>query len=94
MVEKKPIWQVPKEEEHSRESAETATRNEDLRERIVLFGRRHMEDPEVEAMESNALTAVERVTTKTRAGNCIQTRHHNGSRTRRRRPKLLEQEWR
>ena len=93
-MEKKPIWQVPKEEGHSRESAETATRNVDTRERIVLFERRHMEDPEVEAMANNAHTVVERVTTKTRAGNYIQTRHHNGSGTRRRRPKQLEQVWR
>jgi hypothetical protein len=66
MVEKKPIWQVLKEEGHSRESAETVTRNEDTRERTVHFKRRHTEDPEVEAMANHAHTVVERVTKKTR----------------------------
>ena len=78
MVEQKPIWLVLKEEGRSRESADTVTRNADTRERTVHFERRQTEDPEVEAMENHAHTVVERVTTKTHAGNYIQTRYHNG----------------
>ena len=78
MVEKRPIWRVPKEEEHSEESAETAIRSAGTKERIVLSERKRTEDPEAEETENHAHTVVGRVTTRTHAENCILTRHHNG----------------
>ena len=82
MVEKRPIWQVTKEEGHSRESADTETRNADTKERIVLFKSRITEDLEVEELTKHARTATRRVMTKTHAGSCIQRRYHNGLRIR------------
>ena len=82
--------QVLKEEGHSRESADTVTRNADTKERTVHLGRKKTDELEVEEMAGHTDTTMGRDMTKIYAGNYIQTRHHSGTKISRRKMKLRE----
>ena len=96
-MEKKPTLRVLKEEEErSEESVDIATKDVDIKERIVLSESKKTEDPEVVVTTRHARTAIRKDTRNKIAGNYIQRRCHNGSKIRSttNRLKLLEQEWR
>ena len=83
MVEKRPTWRVLKEEEHSRESVGTVTRNVGTRERIVHSESKAKEDPEeVVVTTKHARTAIRKDMKAKIAGSYIRRRCHNGSRIR------------
>jgi len=86
---------LKEEEERSEESVDIATKDVDIKERIVLSESKKTEDPEVVVTTRHARTATRKDMRKMIAGNYIQRRFHNGLRIRSttNQLKLLEQEW-